>query len=214
MNKFVNTKTGKLYTAYSIREIGDKYVVVFKKGGKEYTYDRYTIDLMTGCDLSSTNDVPTSTGKLIVYSYDKTCYNCGEKTQLLTYIVYTGNILDNFTYPWDKIKALKYQNTELHMINEDIEYYGVKVLGDVFSFDEIMVNKYPKRISVAYSKTLRRSYAMNICEHCKAIQGKNFVYKDINRFIRDMTPLNVFDTISFQITNDFLKKCKNHYITP
>ena len=34
MNKFVNTKTGKLYTAYSIREIGDKYVVVFKKGGK------------------------------------------------------------------------------------------------------------------------------------------------------------------------------------
>ena len=42
MNKFVNTKTGKLYTAYSIREIGDKYVVVFKKGGKEYTYDRYT----------------------------------------------------------------------------------------------------------------------------------------------------------------------------
>ena len=35
----------------------------------------------------------------------------------------------------------------------------LKVLGDVFSFDEIMVNKYPKRISVAYSKTLRRSYA-------------------------------------------------------
>ena len=69
MNKFVNTKTGKLYTAYSIREIGDKYVVVFQKGGKEYTYDRYTIDLMTGCDLSSANDVPTSTGKLIVYSY-------------------------------------------------------------------------------------------------------------------------------------------------
>lgn len=61
MNKFVNTKTGKLYTAYSIREIGDKYVVVFKKGGKEYTYDRYTIDLMTGCDLSSTNDVSLNT---------------------------------------------------------------------------------------------------------------------------------------------------------
>ena len=96
----------------------------------------------------------------------------------------------------------------------DTFYRHVKVLGDVFSFDEIMVNKYPKRISVAYSKTLRRSYAMNICEHCKAIQGKNFVYKDINCFIRDMTPLNVFDTISFQITNDFLKKCKNHYITP
>jgi hypothetical protein len=50
---------------------------------------------------------------------------------------------------------------------------------------------FPEKIKIEYSKTMDKSYPMNICRHCGAIQGKNFVYRDINDYIYRMLRIDI-----------------------
>ena len=79
---------------------------------------------------------------------------------------------------------MKYQHIENHILDPSIEYYGIKVIGDDPTFDEIVMSKYPKKIKIKYSNTQNRSYAMNLCNHCGTKQGNYFIYRQINEIIK------------------------------
>lgn len=97
-------------------------------------------------------------------------------------------------YPWNKKRLYNNQDWDmptLHMLDPSIEYYGIKVLEEIYDFDEILVNEFPKRIQFRYSNILDRVYAMNVCPICDAPQGKNYVYRDVNKKIKSMEKINI-----------------------
>lgn len=129
---------------------------------------------------------------LKVYKYKKPCYNCGKETEIITYITCFDNQMENFSYPWDKNRILKGQDVITHLMDPSIEYYGINVVGDIEELDKKLLDMYPKQIAIRYSNTTKTKYPMNICMHCGAIQGRYFVYRDINKFIEEMRQLELF----------------------
>lgn len=43
-----------------------------------------------------------------------------------------------------------------------------------------------------YSQTKKRTYPMNVCEHCGNGQGWYYIYKDVNEKIQEMKEIDVF----------------------
>lgn len=127
----------------------------------------------------------------IVYTYNRECYICHKKTQILTYLIYyDGN--DSLIYPWDMNRLLRGQNIFAHLQNPKIEYYGVNVLGNYEPYDKIMLENFPDRIAVRYSNTVKCSYAMNLCQHCGAKQGRNYIYEYANQMIKDKKKIDIW----------------------
>lgn len=147
MVQFVDRRNYELKTAFSIRKVNNnKYGITFTENGQEYLYNSENIDV-----LHTDNNEAKLDRKLLVYAYDRECYNCKQSTKILTYIVFSGDItdiLDNVTYPWNKIRALKYQDLDAHLEDPHIEYYGIEVIGDIFAYDEMMMKAYPNQIAV------------------------------------------------------------------
>lgn len=56
-----------------------------------------------------------------------------------------------------------------------------------------MLKKFPEKIEEQYSKTQRRSYPMNLCEHCGAKQGEYFIYRHVNEMIKNMQEIEVYE---------------------
>ena len=54
------------------------------------------------------------------------------------------------------------------------------------------MEKYPDRIQNKYSQTKKRTYPMNVCEHCGNGQGWYYIYKDANEKIQGMKEIDVF----------------------
>lgn len=133
-----------------------------------------------------------------LYRYKKKCYHCGEETTILTYITYADNPKESMNYPWDKERALSRQDIIAHLKDHSIEYYGIHVIGDIDPFDKKLMELYPKQIAVRYSNTTKTRYPLNLCEHCGAIQGRYFVYRDINLFITQMKELELFEECIIQ----------------
>lgn len=53
---FINKKTGEIKTAFSTIEQGDKVIVRFTDGGKEYEYNKDNIEIVSNIDNSSECD--------------------------------------------------------------------------------------------------------------------------------------------------------------
>ena len=53
------------------------------------------------------------------------------------------------------------------------------------------MKKFPKKIQRRYSKTQERNYPMNLCDHCGAIQGWNYIYRQVNEVIKEMEPIEI-----------------------
>ena len=98
---------------------------------------------------------------------------------------------DNVTFPWDKERLLQNQNIMAHLQDPSIEYYGLKVIGQDEKLDQTLMQKFPQKIQVKYSRTQNRSYPMNLCDHCGAIQGWNYIYRQVNEFIQEMKPISI-----------------------
>ncbi|MCM1083329.1 MAG: hypothetical protein NC428_07615 [Clostridium sp.] len=180
MMYFMDKKTGEAKTAYLLKE-DDKYIYVnFKEGQHEYKYSRERIEII---DLETAR-IPLYRPPFPVYKYFRECYNCGKGTMMLTYMTYKDNPNESLVYPYDMNWLLHHQSV-LHVINPKIEYYSVMVLGDNEAYDKIMLEMFPYKIKRKFSQTIQTEYAMNICEHCGAKQGKNFIYIAVNRFIKD-----------------------------
>lgn len=185
--KFRDKRKNEVRDAYSIDIRDDKAYIRFSENGKEYAYNKDNIEVMK--EESKTLDVCPFT----VYKLTKHCYKCHKDTSVFTYIVFNDGTGDDVLFPWDKERLLENQDIIAHYNDPSIEYYGLKVVGDDEELDNILMNKFPDRIKLRYSKTQRRSYLMNICEHCGAKQGWNFIYRQVNERIKRMEKIETIE---------------------
>jgi len=125
-----------------------------------------------------------------LYSIRKTCYTCREKTEILTYAKYDDGTEEDLIYPWDKKRLNENKSLESemrHMRYPTIEYYPIKVFGSDGVLDNMMLKMFPERIS--------KEYLANVCQHCGAKQKSNYIYRKMNRIIKDMEELPVFKVV-------------------
>ena len=180
--RFRNRKDNIVKDAYSIQEDGDKVFIKFTESGKEYTYYSNNIKIL---DKKSS---------LIIYSFERECYKCKKKTLVLTYLLFDDGTDENLVFPWDKHRLNKEKSTEaylMHMEYEYIEFYPIKVIGSDEELDYFMLKRFPDKINMKHSSTQKRTYPMNICQHCGAKQGEFFVYERLNLIIQKMEKLDV-----------------------
>lgn len=188
MVRFIDKRNNQIKIAFSIRPDGDKYFVRFSPNGKEYSYLKTNITPL----YDNNNSVDNTKIPFTVYKFGKYCHRCGQKIDVLTYIIYDDNTNDDVTFPWDKERLLKTQDFFAHMVDESIEYYGLRVLGDFEEYDKIMVSHFPNNIAFSYSKTTDSTYAMNLCPNCLANQGRNYIYRYVNQAIEQSNPIDIY----------------------
>lgn len=85
-----------------------------------------------------------------IYGWERVCYKCKKTTTVYSYYLMYDLFAD--------------------------DYIGVG-LGDIECVDEALAKKY-STIKRTYSHTINDHYIANICEHCGALQGKNYVVDD------------------------------------
>lgn len=101
---------------------------------------------------------------LNIYRWEKECYRCGKKTPVYSY----------------------YLDYDLADLDELFSLAGPNVgLGDLSYVDEILSKKIPT-IQMRYSKTTHSKYMANTCEHCGALQGRNYVVDDPHEIIDEL----------------------------
>ncbi|MCG2729197.1 MAG: hypothetical protein L6276_02770 [Acetobacterium sp.] len=59
-------------------------------------------------------------------------------------------------------------------------------LSDIPSLDKYLSQAYPN-IKKSFSKTIGESYTVNHCQHCKSIQGYNYVVTDPHEIFSELT---------------------------
>ncbi len=178
--KFLDKRNNEIKEAFSIKVKEEKVYIKFTENGKEYAYKRENIEVLA----EETNKVDKC--PFVIYRLTKHCYKCQKDTSILTYIVFDDGTNQDVTFPWDKRRLLRNQNLEAHFLDSSIEYYGLKVIGGDEQLDEFLMEKFPEKIQRRYSNIQKRSYPMNLCDHCGAIQGWNYVYRQVNEMIKDM----------------------------
>ncbi len=187
MITFTNLKTGEIKTAFSYRIDGEKTYITFTEGGKEYGYSSTNVRI---------HDENSSSLPFKVYTFKKECYRCHRHTNILTYITFSDDTAEDLVYPWDKDRLMKCQSMEqvlAHMADPTIEYYGLNVVGDNPKYDKMLLQKYPQQFKNTFSQTVGSTYLMNVCEHsdCRAGQGRNFVYRQVNELIQQIKRIEV-----------------------
>ena len=101
---------------------------------------------------------------LKVYRWEKACYKCGKLTPVYSY----------------------YLSYDLEDLDEIFSMGGPTVgLGDLSYIDELLSQEIPS-IKVRYSKTTNSKYMANTCEHCGALQGRNYVVDDPHEIISEL----------------------------
>lgn len=183
--KFRIKRTGEIKTAYSIEAREERVYIKFTEKGKEYAYNKDNIDVLED-EHKAVQDCP-----FIVYQLEKQCYKCRKVTSVFTYMIFDDGTDQDVVYPWDKERLLKNQNIMAHLQDPSIEYYGLKIVGDDEKLDRILMGRFPEKIQVKYSKTQGRSYPMNLCDHCGAVQGWNFIYRQVNEMIQEMRKIEI-----------------------
>ncbi|MEG0619344.1 MAG: hypothetical protein RR557_08605 [Bacilli bacterium] len=181
--KIRNLKNNEEKEVYSVKVIGENTHVCYQEGGKEYRFKNENVEIINNEELSDES--------FYVYEYKRNCYNCKKDTDILTYIKFNDGTKDDVVFPYDKERLLENQDLEQHLSDPACEYYGLIVLGDDARIDGIMAKLYPEKIKLLYSTVINRKYYMNVCEHCGCKQGKNYVLKGINDFIRDEVELKI-----------------------
>lgn len=178
--KFRDKRSNEIKEAFSVEIREDRAYVKFTENGKEYAYHKENIEIL--------DEGKGPRGKLpfSVYKLERQCYRCRKETSVLTYIVFDDGTDQDVVFPWDKQRLLQSQNIFAHLQDPSIEYYGLKVVGADERLDRLLMAEFPNKIRYKYSKVQKRSYPMNLCDHCGAIQGWNYVYRQVNEEIQEM----------------------------
>lgn len=100
---------------------------------------------------------------LNLYGWKKPCWKCKQDITVYSYFLY-------------------YELEEIDNIFCGLHGIG---LGDIPCVDHIISNKY-KTITKRYSNTTQSRYMANTCEHCQALQGRNFIVDDPHEIIVDL----------------------------
>lgn len=154
MFEFMNLKTGEVKSAFSYREQNELIYIKFTENGKEYSYSKKFTKIL---DNNNKNELP-----FIIYSFKRECYKCKQSTDIITYITFADGTNEDLKYPWNKERLLKNQDILAHLEDPSIEYYGLNVIGDNENYDKLLMNKYPDKIKLEYSKTQNSKYPMNV----------------------------------------------------
>lgn len=178
----------KYLNVFSIKESKDKsyFEVQFSEGSKPYRFKKERLQLDNNTVLN-------------IYTYEIDCWRCHHKVDLLTYMVYKKDPSSNLELPltnkgWNKLQI--FEDIQAHMQYSEIEFYSIFVLGDIPKYDQLLLEKYPKRIKEKYSKTTQSVYAMNLCPKCKANTGHFFLYKQANKLIQKEEGIKKVDEIA------------------
>ena len=101
---------------------------------------------------------------LNIYHWDKECYKCRKKTTVYSY----------------------YLDYDLADLDEFFSMGGPTIgLGDLSYVDELLSKQIPT-IQLRYSNTTKSKYMANTCEHCGALQGRNYVVDDPHEIIGEL----------------------------
>lgn len=101
---------------------------------------------------------------LNIYRWEKECYKCKKKTPVYSY----------------------YLDYDLADLDELFSMAGRTVgLGDLSYVDELLAKQIPT-IQLRYSNTTKSKYMANTCEHCGALQGRNYVVDDPHEIIGEL----------------------------
>lgn len=131
---------------------------------------------------------------LNIYRWSKECYKCGNETQVYSY----------------------YLDYDLADLDELFSMGGPTVgLGDLDYVDEMLSKQIPS-IQMRYSNTTKLKYMANTCEHCGALQGKNYVVDDPHEIIGELwhdRGMNkfLFQTIKFEDTTPLKNDIRRIY---
>lgn len=186
MFTFTDLRNDEVKNAFSFRIDGEKTYVTFYENGKEYGYLTANVKI----------DEAPPTMPFKVYSFKKKCYHCHHDTNVLTYMMFSDNLKEDLCHPWNKERLLKTRSMEhvlAHMKDSKIEYYALSVVGSCEEYDNLLMKRYPNRLKRIFSRTQGRAYVMNVCEHCGAGQGWNYVYRDANMLIQQMKEIDIVD---------------------
>lgn len=200
MAKFVNKRTGEIREAFKIEK---KVHIQFEENGKEYLYDEKNIEILENEKVEPKASEGNKKNQMCVYSFKRKCYSakCRKITEILTYIKFDDGTNEDIVYPWNIKRLNKNKSPEAemyHMANPSIEFYPIKVIGSDDLLDEIMIKEFSERIQIKYSSTQKRKYPMNICQYCGAKQGGYFVYEWVNKAVKEMENLPVFQVVDIE----------------
>ena len=119
---------------------------------------------------------------LNIYRWEKECYKCKKKTPVYSY----------------------YLDYDLVDLDELFSMGGPTVgLGDLCYVDELLSKQIPT-IQLRYSNTTKSKYMANTCEHCGALQGRNYVVDDPHEIIGELwhdRDMGKFHYTNIQIKN-------------
>lgn len=210
--KFVDKRSGDVKGAFLVGDDKDCVSVRFPNSVKVYKYNKSNIEVCEkdSPDVCKNKDLKFVGNELVVYKYTKPCWhrNCHRPFDVLTYIVYANRrnesleftSIENVEYPWNKHRLLDLADVRTHVFYDAThEYYGCAVLGEVPSLDAILLDEYKDNLKLSFSNTIKETYVANVCPYCGQIVGKNFLFLDINDFIKANQELEVVDRIDFAI---------------
>lgn len=188
--KYLDKRTNEIKTAYSVVATDKKVYIKFSENGREYAFNPDNVEV-----IEKSQDASEQGNFHRIYKFDRQCYTCKKSTAIYTYIIFSDGTDEDVVFPWNKKRLLKNQNIIAHLQDPSIEYYGLNVIGSDEKLDDLLQKKFPENIKVLYSKTQKRRYPMNVCEHCGAKQGEYFIYQRVNEMIMNMEEIEWVDDL-------------------
>lgn len=98
-----------------------------------------------------------------IYCWKRECYKCKNSTSVYSY----------------------YLNYDLEEIDKNFFGFEPVGLGNLKYIDEILSQEF-LTIKMSYSNITRSKYMANTCEHCGALQGRNYIVEDPHEIMNDL----------------------------
>lgn len=113
-----------------------------------------------------------------IYRWERQCYKCGNVTHVYSY----------------------YLNYDLSDMDEVFNSWGNVGLGDFGYIDKILSEQISS-IKLQYSRTTNSRYIANSCEHCSALQGRNYIVDDPHEIMQSLWHDHTMDQYLFKTIN-------------
>lgn len=124
-----------------------------------------------------------------IYCWERECYKCHNNTPVYSYFLYY------------ELEDLDKTFTLMHGLG----------LGDIPWIDNQLM-KDIKTIKKCFSKTTESIYTANVCSHCGALQGRNYIVDDPHEIMHDLfhdRTMNKYIYKTLSVTNNDIELLHN-----
>lgn len=136
-----------------------------------------------------------NTSQIFIYTFEEfRCVCCGNKLDVLTYLLYNDDTDENLTYPWDMKRLNAHRSPDLKYKEIQVQikgHYPIKTLGSDAKLDLMLLAEFPKHLRKFTDQVKYKRCPMNRCQHCRNEYENIYLRDEINRRIRDMEPLKL-----------------------